>query len=488
MRSTRRIRCGSGDRSRSQSWRGRTTRPPGARRTGRPCCSRRCGVSSSWRADASPSLRESPGRARSPLNEARRSGILGPHPCAMGTARASRARRWGLPPADEAATVRRCVPLPACSGFSPSSFWRPCGPRSLRPTRRYEGIPKPRRRTRTSSARARSRGSGSAPSGRPSCRDASATSPWTPTNPSRYFVAVASGGVWRTLNGGTTYEPVFDGEGSYSIGCVTLDPSNPHVVWVGTGENNSQRSVGFGDGVYRSRDGGNSWEHLGLKASEHIGMITVDPRDSDVVYVASQGPLWRSGGDRGLYKTVDGGETWKRILHVSDDTGINEVHLDPRNPDVLYASSYQRRRRVWTLINGGPESTIYKSEDAGTTWRTIDKGLPERGPGTHRTGRLSGRSGRGVRDRRGGAGQERVLPVHEPRRVVGEARRLQADGRAVLQRDRLRSGRRRSRVRAAHVPAGDGRRRKDVPSAFRARIATSTITRCGSTPPTTVTS
>ncbi len=198
-----------------------------------------------------------------------------------------------------------------------------------------------------------------------------------PEDPSRYFVAVASGGVWKTVNGGTTFQPVFDGEGSYSIGCVTLDPNNPNVVWVGTGENNSQRSVGYGDGVYRSRDGGASWKNVGLETSEHIGMITIDPRDSETVYVAAQGPLWRSGGERGLYKTTDGGTTWTRILHVSDDTGVNEIHLDPREPDVLYASSYQRRRRVWTLVDGGPESTIYKSTDAGTTWRKIEKGLPK---------------------------------------------------------------------------------------------------------------
>ena len=197
-----------------------------------------------------------------------------------------------------------------------------------------------------------------------------------PDNRAHYFVAVASGGVWKTTNAGTTFTPVFDDQGSYSIGCITLDPHNPDVVWVGTGENNSQRSVSFGDGVYRSRDGGKNWENVGLKESEHIGMILIDPRDSDVIYVAAQGPLWRRGGDRGLYKTTDGGATWERILHVSDDTGINEVHCDPRNPNVLYATSYQRRRHVWTLINGGPESTIYKSTDAGATWRKVNKGLP----------------------------------------------------------------------------------------------------------------
>lgn len=197
-----------------------------------------------------------------------------------------------------------------------------------------------------------------------------------PNNWSEYYVAVCSGGLWKTSNAGVTYKPIFDSQGSYSIGCVTLDPNNAHVVWVGTGENNSQRSVSFGDGVYKSVDGGKHWKNMGLKESEHIGMIAVDPRDSNVVYVAAQGPLWRSGGDRGLYKTTDGGKSWDRILHISDDTGVNEVHMDPRDPDVLYASSYQRRRRVWTLINGGPESAIYKSTDAGKSWRKLTHGIP----------------------------------------------------------------------------------------------------------------
>ncbi|MCO6436618.1 MAG: glycosyl hydrolase [Phycisphaerae bacterium] len=199
----------------------------------------------------------------------------------------------------------------------------------------------------------------------------------SPRNRAHYFVAVASGGVWKTENGGTTFTPVFDGEGSFSIGCVTMDPHNDNVVWVGTGENNSQRSVDFGDGVYRTLDGGKSWENMGLRESEHIGMIAIDPRDSNVVYVAAQGPLWNSGGDRGLYKTTDGGKNWMRVLNISEDTGVNEVHLDPRDPDVIYASAYQRRRHVWTLINGGPESALYKSTDAGKTWRKLTKGLPD---------------------------------------------------------------------------------------------------------------
>jgi photosystem II stability/assembly factor-like uncharacterized protein len=197
-----------------------------------------------------------------------------------------------------------------------------------------------------------------------------------PTDPSRWFIAIASGGVWRTTNAGTTWEPVFDNEGSYSIGCVTIDSHDPSVVWVGTGENNSQRSVSFGDGVYKSVDGGDSWTNMGLETSEHIGNIIVDPRDSDVVYVASQGPLWNSGGERGLYTTTDGGETWERVLHVSDDTGIAEVRQHPVDPDVLLASAYQRRRHVWTLINGGPESGLYRSDDGGASWTEIEKGLP----------------------------------------------------------------------------------------------------------------
>lgn len=197
-----------------------------------------------------------------------------------------------------------------------------------------------------------------------------------PSDRNTWYVAAASGGVWKTTNAANTWTPIFDGEGSFSIGCVTIDPRDPLVVWVGTGENNSQRSVAYGDGVYRSIDGGKSWENMGLKASEHIGMIVVDPRDSNVVYVAAQGPLWSSGGDRGLYRTTDGGKSWTRVLDIDENTGVSEVHLDPRNPDVLYAVSYQRHRRVWTLIDGGPGSGLHKSSDGGTTWRKLSNGLP----------------------------------------------------------------------------------------------------------------
>lgn len=197
-----------------------------------------------------------------------------------------------------------------------------------------------------------------------------------PNNPSHYFVASASGGVWKTVNDGNTWTPVFDREGSYSIGCIALDPKNPLTVWVGTGENNSQRSVSYGSGVYRSDDGGKSWRNVGLKNSEHIGRIAIDPKDSNIVYVAAQGPLWGPGGDRGLYKTTDGGKTWNQILKISENTGVSDVEIDPNNPDTLYAASYQRRRHMWTLIDGGPESAIYKSTDGGASWNKVRAGLP----------------------------------------------------------------------------------------------------------------
>lgn len=197
-----------------------------------------------------------------------------------------------------------------------------------------------------------------------------------PQNHSEFYVGVASGGVWKTTNAGNTFTPVFDGEGSYSIGYITLDPKDPNVVWVGTGENNAQRSVSYGDGVYKSEDGGKTWVNVGLKKSEHIGRIVVDPRDSNVVYVAAEGPLWSAGGDRGIYKTKDGGKTWEKILNVSDNTGFSDLVQDPGDPDIMYAAAYQRRRHVWTLIDGGPEAAIYKTTDGGKTWNKLKNGLP----------------------------------------------------------------------------------------------------------------
>src|SRR5580765_1234302 len=197
-----------------------------------------------------------------------------------------------------------------------------------------------------------------------------------PNNPSHFFVASASGGVWKTVNDGITWTPVFDREGSYSIGCIALDPKNPLTVWVGTGEKNSQRSVSYGSGLYRSDDGGKTWRNLGLKNSEHIGRIAIDPKVSYIIDVAEQGPLWGPGGDRGLYKTTDCVKTWNQILKISENTGVTDVVIDPNDPNTVYWASYQRRRHMFTLIDGGPESAIYKSTDAGATWNRVRAGLP----------------------------------------------------------------------------------------------------------------
>jgi len=198
-----------------------------------------------------------------------------------------------------------------------------------------------------------------------------------PDDQSIWYVAVASGNVWKTTNNGTTWSPIFDTYGSYSMGCIALDPANPSVVWLGTGENASQRSAGYGDGVYKSLDAGRSWTRVGLERSEHIGKILIDPRDTDVVYVAAQGPLWAPGGDRGLYKTLDGGASWERVLEISENTGVTDIAFDPRDPDTIYAASYQRRRHVGVLVAGGPESAIFKTTDAGASWKKVSSGLPD---------------------------------------------------------------------------------------------------------------
>lgn len=197
-----------------------------------------------------------------------------------------------------------------------------------------------------------------------------------PSNHSEYYIAIASGNIWKTTNSGTTFSPIFDNYGAYSIGCLALDPNNPFLVWAGTGENNHQRALGYGDGVYKSTDGGKSWKNMGLKDSRQIGEISIDPRNSNIVFVAAEGSAWGPAGDRGLYKTTDGGKTWKKVLEISENTGVNNVIYDPRNPDVMYATSEQRRRHVYTKIGGGPESAVYKSEDGGETWNKIMSGLP----------------------------------------------------------------------------------------------------------------
>lgn len=197
-----------------------------------------------------------------------------------------------------------------------------------------------------------------------------------PENTSEYYVGTGAGGLWKTENHGTTFKPIFDGQKVFSIGCLTLDPNNSNTLWVGTGENNTQRNLAYGDGVYKSTDGGKSFTNMGLKKSSQIAKIIVDPRNSNVVYVAVQGQAWGPGGERGLYKTTDGGKTWKAVLEIGEYTGITDLEMDPRNPDILFAASHQRERRVYSKINGGPESAIHYTDDGGETWRKLKGGLP----------------------------------------------------------------------------------------------------------------
>ena len=198
-----------------------------------------------------------------------------------------------------------------------------------------------------------------------------------PENESVWYVATGSSGVWKTVNAGTTWTPIFDDQPSYSTGCITLDPSNPDVVWVGTGENVGGRHVAYGDGIYRSDNGGTTWKNMGLKKSEHISEIIVHPDNSDVVWVAVQGPLWTSGGERGLYKTTNGGTSWKRVLGNDQWTGVTDIMIDPRNPQILYAATWDRHRTVAALMGGGPGTALYRSDDGGENWTKLTEGLPE---------------------------------------------------------------------------------------------------------------
>jgi photosystem II stability/assembly factor-like uncharacterized protein len=198
-----------------------------------------------------------------------------------------------------------------------------------------------------------------------------------PDNENVWYIAVGSGGVWKTINAGTTWTPIFDKQGSYSIGCITIDPNNPHTIWVGTGENVGGRHVGFGDGIYVSHDNGKTWENKGLKNSEHISKIIVHPKDPDIIWVASQGPLWSKGGERGVYKSVDGGNIWVRTLGDSEWTGATDLLIDPSDPDVLYAATWQRHRTVAAYMGGGPGSGLHKSTDGGETWKALTTGIPK---------------------------------------------------------------------------------------------------------------
>ena len=197
-------------------------------------------------------------------------------------------------------------------------------------------------------------------------------------NPSTWYTAVGSGGVWKTVNAGTTWTPIFDEQKVYSTGDVTIDPNNSNIIWVGTGENNGGRHISFGDGIYKSLDGGKTWKNKGLKESERISDIIIHPKDSNTVWAAVQGPLWSSGGERGLYKTTDGGDTWDLVLETEDEwTGVTSLLIDSRNPDILYAATWSRQRTIAAYVGTGPGSGIHKSEDGGKTWTELKTGLPK---------------------------------------------------------------------------------------------------------------
>ncbi len=197
------------------------------------------------------------------------------------------------------------------------------------------------------------------------------------SDPSTFYVASATGGVWKTTNRGTTFTAVFDKESTSSIGDIATAPDDPNLLWVGTGENNNRQSSSWGEGVFKSTDGGKTFTNMGLKASRHIARVLVDPVDHDVVYVAAQGSLWGSGGDRGIFKTEDGGLTWANVLKTDASTGATELVMDPRNNKVIYAATYQRQRQPWGMNGGGEGSALYKTADAGRTWTKLAKGLPE---------------------------------------------------------------------------------------------------------------
>ncbi len=197
------------------------------------------------------------------------------------------------------------------------------------------------------------------------------------SDPYTWYVGAATGGIWKTRDNGVTWHSIFDAAPVHSIGDITVNQANPAIVWAGTGERANRQSVSWGDGVYKSTDSGATWMNVGLRNSRHIGRVVLHPTNADVAYVAAQGSVWGPGGDRGLYKTTDGGATWRRTLFVDDETGATDVAIDPADPSILFAATYQRRRSAFGFDGGGPGSGLWKSTDGGETWKRLsDNGLP----------------------------------------------------------------------------------------------------------------
>ena len=194
--------------------------------------------------------------------------------------------------------------------------------------------------------------------------------------PQVFFVGAASGGLWRTTNGGITLEPIFQYENSVALGGVAVNQSDQDDIWVGTGEQNSRNSTSWGDGVYRTKDGGKTWAYLGLKDSQHVGKIVLKSGEPDTAFVACMGPLWANGGTRGILKTTDGGKTWANVLPGNAQTGAVDLVADPSNPNILIAALYQRQRQAFKFASGGRGSGLFKSTDGGKNWHKLENGLP----------------------------------------------------------------------------------------------------------------
>ncbi|HET6978831.1 MAG TPA: hypothetical protein VFI24_21035 [Pyrinomonadaceae bacterium] len=191
------------------------------------------------------------------------------------------------------------------------------------------------------------------------------------------YVASASGGLWKTTNGGVTWKPIFERQGTFSIGDIALAPSNPDVVWVGTGESNVRNSVSFGDGVYKSTDGGKTWQHMGLKETEHISAIAINPQNPDIVYIGALGHAFGPNDERGVFMTTDGGKTWTKTLYIDNQHGVADLEIDSTNPNILYAGMWSFERKPWTHRSGSEKGGVYKSIDGGRTWNKLTNGLPK---------------------------------------------------------------------------------------------------------------